>query len=174
MPRPLTRPLALALLLLPAWAGAATVVEDQPFALSRPALVGYGAGAKWTAKLLQPGAYRCDNATFGDPNYGVVKACIGYAINAVVCGIDQGANAAVSYTTKGAWRSQWCPADTGPALHIVAGKWADAPGGVMCYLEAKGSSTEKLAKCAPNSVTSPDLAPTWAGDALRIFNTRLN
>lgn len=150
-----------------------TVVEGQPFRLSVAALVGYGAGAKWFAKLMPPGTHTCGNGTFGDPNDGVVKACIAYPINTAVCGIDQGSNAAVSYTTAGAWRSQWCPTSTGSALHIVAGKWVDAPAGVLCYLGAAGSSTEKLAKCAPNSVTSPDLAPTWTGDALRIFEARL-
>ena len=152
--------------------GQPTVAEDKPFMLSSAALVGYGAGAKWAAKLLPAGTYRCDNRTFGDPNYGVVKACIGFAINAVTCGLESGANTDARVSTSGVWLSHWCPTTTGTALHIVAGTWAAMPAAAECYAKTQGSSVQRLATCAPGDVTGADLASTWSSDALRIFNTR--
>ncbi|HTJ66163.1 MAG TPA: alpha-L-rhamnosidase C-terminal domain-containing protein [Actinospica sp.] len=35
----------------------------------------YGAGSSWTSKAITNGA-TCNNAVFGDPDYGVVKACL--------------------------------------------------------------------------------------------------
>jgi hypothetical protein len=149
-----------------------TVAEDKPFKLAVPALVGYGAGAKWAAKLLPAGNHKCNNATFGDPAYGVVKACVGYAINTVTCGLEAGTNTDAKVSTSGVWLSHWCPTSTGTALHIVAGTWAATPAAAECYAKAAGSSVDRLKACAPGDVTSAALAPTWSGDAARIFNTR--
>jgi hypothetical protein len=166
------RPLTLALLL---WSCAATAQtrEGADLPISTPSIVKYGQGTKWTAKLLRPGTHKCSNATFGgDPAYGIVKQCITYPVNRTVCELGIGVSVDASYGTSGAWMSQWCPLKAGGhALHIVAGKWLDAAPGVVCFLKGKGSSTARLALCAPGDVTSADLAPTWSGDALRIANT---
>lgn len=167
----MNRPLTLALLLLPLWVGA-QIREDQAFAITAPALVGYGAGAKWTAKLLSAGTYKCGNPLFGDPNYGVVKACVGYSINSVTCGLEAGANTDARVSTSGVWLSHWCPTSTGTALHIVAGTWSATPAAAECYAKTPGSSVDRLKACAPGDVTGAALAGTWSGDAPRIFNTR--
>lgn len=48
--------------------------EDGSYILTSPSTVMYGAGDKFNTKLNQLTG-KCDNATFGDPNVGVVKAC---------------------------------------------------------------------------------------------------
>lgn len=50
-------------------------VEDAPFTLIVNKEVRYGKGTQWASKILGPGTHRCDNATFGDPAYGIVKVC---------------------------------------------------------------------------------------------------
>lgn len=168
----ISKPVAISAMLLCSMSAQAQIREDAAFTVSAPVLVGYGAGAKWAARLLQPGTHKCDNKTFGDPNYGVVKACIGYSINAVVCGLESGANTDAKVSTSGVWLSHWCPTTAGMALHIVAGTWSAMPSAAECYAKTQGSSVQRLAVCAPGDVTSSALAMAWSGDALRIFNTR--
>jgi hypothetical protein len=50
-------------------------VEGKTFSLTAPATVRYGAGTTWANKSLPVGTYTCDNGLFGDPLFGVVKAC---------------------------------------------------------------------------------------------------
>jgi hypothetical protein len=166
--------LALCLLCLPFGAGAAAVAQEgKPFTLDQAGIVKYGKGAKWVAKVLPAGAYRCNNGTFGDPYYGTVKECVAYSINAASCSFGDGINVSTGYSiTSGAWLSQWCPMpDKTYALQIVAGSVLDAVKGTRCYVESTGLSKERLAKCAPGDVMSLALRSVWEGDAMRIALT---
>ncbi len=48
--------------------------EGATFVLTSRATVWYGGHGRFTSKLLEPGSHAADNATFGDPAPGVVKA----------------------------------------------------------------------------------------------------
>jgi alpha-L-rhamnosidase len=48
--------------------------ENGVCAFTGTVTVAYGAGTSFTEKSLTAGT-PCDNAVFGDPDYGVVKAC---------------------------------------------------------------------------------------------------
>lgn len=51
-------------------------VEDASFTLTENKEVRYGKDPQWSAsKILGPGTYKCDNATFGDPAVTIKKAC---------------------------------------------------------------------------------------------------
>jgi hypothetical protein len=50
-------------------------VEGQRCNFNGAANVVYGAGSTWTSTRSYTGGVDCNNATFGDPRYGVVKAC---------------------------------------------------------------------------------------------------
>jgi hypothetical protein len=181
----MTRPLTLALLLLlPLWAGAQTVAEDKPLVVDVASVVSYGATASWdktrtgyTYKLMQPGAYTCNNRTFGDPVYGVPKQCTVYQVNQANCGIV-GANIDVSWSTvpAGAWMSQWCPmADGTTRLQVLVATWDAAPGAVRCFLQhAAGTSQERVKDCAKDDVTKAPLAAIWSDSKTlaRIIATR--
>jgi len=60
-----------------ATAEALSLKEGTSFKLLSPSAVWYGAGSKFTVKLLPVGTYLCGNAVFGDPSYGVLKSCTG-------------------------------------------------------------------------------------------------
>jgi hypothetical protein len=49
--------------------------ENASFTLTENKEVRYGKDPNWTSKILGPGTYKCDNATFGDPFQGTVKHC---------------------------------------------------------------------------------------------------
>jgi hypothetical protein len=53
----------------------ACAVEGQRCNFNGAANVVYGAGNSWTAARSYSGGVDCNNTTFGDPLYGVVKAC---------------------------------------------------------------------------------------------------
>ena len=61
----------------PAWATdlMQLTVQGKSFTLTAPTTVSYGANNVFTQKNLQPGNYSCDDGFFGDPLWGVVKAC---------------------------------------------------------------------------------------------------
>ncbi|MET0338588.1 MAG: hypothetical protein ABW063_12610 [Caulobacter sp.] len=61
----------------PTWAGdlLQLTVQGKSFTLTSATAVSYGANNVFTQKTLQPGTYSCDDAFFGDPLWGVVKAC---------------------------------------------------------------------------------------------------
>lgn len=48
--------------------------EHQVCRVPYPTQVRYGAGSRWVERVAS-GKIGCDNKTFGDPNYGVFKAC---------------------------------------------------------------------------------------------------
>lgn len=48
--------------------------EHQVCRVPYPTQVRYGVGSRWVERVAN-GTIGCDNKTFGDPNYGVVKAC---------------------------------------------------------------------------------------------------
>lgn len=48
--------------------------EHQVCRVPYPTQVRYGAGSRWVERVAN-GKIGCDNKTFGDPNYGVFKAC---------------------------------------------------------------------------------------------------
>jgi hypothetical protein len=49
--------------------------EGGTFTLSGTTVVKYGVNTTWTEKTLGAGTHKCDNWIFGDPIYGVEKAC---------------------------------------------------------------------------------------------------
>jgi chitodextrinase len=50
--------------------------ENEVFTLTTNKEVRYGKDPTWsTSRILGPGSYRCDNATFGDPFVGTQKQC---------------------------------------------------------------------------------------------------
>ena len=61
----------------PAWATdlMQLTVQGKGFTLTASTTVSYGANNVFTQKNLQPGNYSCDDGFFGDPLWGVVKAC---------------------------------------------------------------------------------------------------
>jgi hypothetical protein len=61
----------------PAGAADLTQVTGQgkSFTLTTATAISYGANNIYTQRTLQPGVYGCNDATFGDPIPGVVKAC---------------------------------------------------------------------------------------------------
>ncbi len=48
--------------------------EGRTFVLTSRATVWYGAGGRFTSKLLEPGSHTADNATFGDPAPAIPKS----------------------------------------------------------------------------------------------------
>jgi len=176
--------LILTLLCLPFGAGAQTVAEDKPLTLTAPSVVVYGATASWDKtrtgyayKLMQPGAYTCNNRTFGDPVYGIVKACTVYPVNTTNCGIV-GRNIDVSWSAApaGAWMSQWCLMSDGTArLQVLVATWDAAPTAVRCFLQSTATTTqERVTACAKDDVTKAPLAAIWsdAKTLARIIGTR--
>lgn len=61
----------------PTWAAdlLQLTVQGQTFTLTAATTVSYGANNVFTQKTLQPGTYSCDDSFFGDPIWGVFKAC---------------------------------------------------------------------------------------------------
>ncbi|RYF48099.1 MAG: hypothetical protein EOO38_10815, partial [Cytophagaceae bacterium] len=61
----------------PTWAAdlLQLTVQDKSFTLTATTTVSYGANNVFTQKTLQPGTYSCNDGFFGDPIWGVVKAC---------------------------------------------------------------------------------------------------
>ncbi|RZI54108.1 MAG: hypothetical protein EOP12_04700, partial [Pseudomonas sp.] len=50
-------------------------VQGQKFTLTSTTTISYGANNVFTQKTLQPGTYSCDDGFFGDPLWGITKAC---------------------------------------------------------------------------------------------------
>ncbi|RZM02718.1 MAG: hypothetical protein EOP73_08425, partial [Variovorax sp.] len=61
----------------PTWAAdlLQLTVQGKAFTLTSATTVSYGANNVFAQKTLQPGTYSCDDGFFGDPLWGVVKAC---------------------------------------------------------------------------------------------------
>jgi hypothetical protein len=51
------------------------VNQHQDFTLTKTTMVSYGASNFFNQKTLAPGKYSCDDGFFGDPIWGIVKAC---------------------------------------------------------------------------------------------------
>lgn len=49
--------------------------QHVKFTINRATIISYGANEIFNKKLLNPGSYTCDDKEFGDPLWGVVKAC---------------------------------------------------------------------------------------------------
>jgi hypothetical protein len=165
-----TRPLTLALLLLPLWAGA-QIREDQTFAITSPTAVWYGAGAKFTTKTLLAGTHKCSNSTFGDPNYGVVKTCRSTAfVDTVTCYPAQlggtGSRAAwgVSLSPVQAWAGWWCDGRLQVVACAASGCLPDTARRVLSTTsntlntELKSARTEHIDSPALRAVWEPHMA----------------
>lgn len=160
----------LALLLLPVCVGA-QVREDALFKIGAPAVVWYGAGARFTTRTLPAGTHQCSNRVFGDPSYGVVKSCRSTAFEQdVQCYPSQlggtGSRAAwgVSLSPVQAWAGWWC----GQSVQIVAcagsGCLPDVARRVMSTTsdtintELRGARTEHIDSPALRAVWWPNWA----------------
>jgi len=153
------------------FAEADTVKEGQSFTLNAPSPVWYGAGSKFTVKPLSAGTYVCGNALFGDPNYGVVKACKATAfLDVLGCYPAQlggtGSRAAwgVSLSPTQAWAGWWC-GDRVQVLACVAdGCKPDVVKGVISSIsdimntQIKASRTEEVDSERLKAVWAPHLA----------------
>jgi hypothetical protein len=51
------------------------IEQYKRFTINRATIISYGANEIFNKKLLNPGSYTCDDKEFGDPLWGVVKAC---------------------------------------------------------------------------------------------------
>jgi hypothetical protein len=81
------------------------------------ATVSYGANGAFFSRQNVTGTLRCDNATFGDPISGVVKACsyqvtstsqnaVACASEGGICTVPAGTTATVTYGANGAFYSR--------------------------------------------------------------------
>lgn len=148
-------------------AAADAVREGQFFQLKASTPVWYGAGSKFTVKQLEAGTHLCGNRLFGDPHYGVVKACKATAfLDTMACYPSQlggtGSRAAwgVSLSPAQAWAGWWCGDRVQLLACVAEGCKPEVARGVISSVsdimntQIKGARTEE--------VDSPRLKAVWA------------
>lgn len=159
------RVLNLALLLLPAWVGA-QVREDAYFRTDAPTVVWYGMGAKFTTRSLPAGVHRCDNRTFGDPNYGVVKQCRATAFEqdlacypAQLGGTGSRSAWGVSLSPVQAWAGWWCEGRLQVVACAASGCMPDTARRVMST--TSNTLNTELRNARTEHIDSPALRAVW-------------
>lgn len=123
------------------------------------ATVYYGANGIWTQKVAS-GTVACNNATFGDPIYGVVKSCryrvaptrpataVACAAENASCVVPQGTTATVWYGASGKFVAKTAQAGT---VACTNANFADPIPGTVKACSYEVSSTSGTASSLPSN-----------------------